>query len=204
MIHGPTDNNQSVVSYYELYMNISLWYTKGHFTHKTESPWAIHFKHSHWWRKRSRSKFASHYAWGTNGVCECKMDVKSTWIPTWHWMDHVSCHLDYFQKTPHGGRLNTKPGHHGTPNVHNRWFILLYHVRGPTWRVFGWGTGHIWLHTTLEDPWPHYMILKVPWDGLWTHLLPIWSLNLRAPFIHLHYFKILDWLIKCTHFKNKK
>ena len=30
-------------------------------------------------------------AWGTNGVCECKMDVKSTWIPTWHQMDHVSC-----------------------------------------------------------------------------------------------------------------
>jgi hypothetical protein len=27
---------------------------------------------------------------GTNGVCECKMDVKSTWIPTWHSMDHAS------------------------------------------------------------------------------------------------------------------
>jgi hypothetical protein len=28
-------------------------------------------------RKRpSRCKFASHYAWGTNGVCECKMGVK--------------------------------------------------------------------------------------------------------------------------------
>ena len=23
-----------------------------------------------------------------------------------------------------------------------------------------WRPGHIWLHTTLEDPWPHYMILK--------------------------------------------
>ena len=28
--------------------------------------------------------------------------------------------------------------------------------------------GHIWLHTTLEDPWPYYMILEVCWDGLWT------------------------------------
>ena len=36
--------------------------------------------HSHWWIRRSRSKIASHYAWETNGVCECKMDVKSTWI----------------------------------------------------------------------------------------------------------------------------
>ena len=23
-------------------------------------------------------------------ISECKMDVKSTWIPTWHQMDHVS------------------------------------------------------------------------------------------------------------------
>ena len=34
--------------------------------------------------------------------------------------------------------------------------------------AFGWGSGHIRLHTTLEDPWPHYMILEVSWDGLWT------------------------------------
>ena len=38
-------------------------YTKGHFTHETESPWPLHFKHSHWWKWRSQSKFAtSHYA----------------------------------------------------------------------------------------------------------------------------------------------
>ena len=28
--------------------------------------------------------------------------------------------------------------------------------------------GHIWLHNTLEDPKPHYMISEVCWDGLWT------------------------------------
>jgi len=64
--------------------------TKGHFTHLTESPWPLHFKHSHWWKSQRRSKFASRYAWGTDGVCECKMDVESTWIPTWHRVDHVS------------------------------------------------------------------------------------------------------------------
>ena len=73
--------------------------TKGHFTHETESPWPLHFKHCHWWKRWSQSKFASHYAWGTNGVCECKMDVKSTWIPTWHQMDHVSWSLGLFSKT---------------------------------------------------------------------------------------------------------
>jgi hypothetical protein len=65
----------------------------GHFTHKTESPWPLLFKHSHWWKRRSWSKFASHYPRGTNGVCECNMDVKSTRIPTWHQMDHVSWSL---------------------------------------------------------------------------------------------------------------
>jgi hypothetical protein len=40
-------------------------------------------------------------------------------------------HLDYFQKTASRGGSNTKQGDHGTPNTHNRWFILFYHVRGP-------------------------------------------------------------------------
>ena len=30
------------------------------------------------------------------------------------------------------------------------------------------GPNHKWLHTTLEDRWPHYMILEVCWDGLCT------------------------------------
>ena len=60
----------------------------------------FHFKHSHWWKRRSRSKFtASHYNCGTNGACECKMDVKSTWILTWHQMDHVLWSLGLFSKT---------------------------------------------------------------------------------------------------------
>ena len=42
---------------------------EGHFSHETESPWPLHFKHSHWWKRWSSSKFAtSHYTWGTNGV----------------------------------------------------------------------------------------------------------------------------------------
>ena len=72
---------------------------KGHFTRETESLWPLlHYKHSHWWRRQSRSKSASHYAWGTNRVCECKMDVKSVGISTWHQMDHVSWSLGVFSK----------------------------------------------------------------------------------------------------------
>ena len=42
-------------------------------------------------------------------------------------------HSDYFQKPPLGGRPNTKPGNHGTPNAHNRRIILFYHVWGSAW-----------------------------------------------------------------------
>ena len=64
-------------------------------------------------------------------------------------------HLDYFQKPPLGGRPNTKPGDHGTPNAHNRWFILFYHVWGPAWIEIHWNS--IWLrarsHTTSHYTW---------------------------------------------------
>ena len=63
--------------------------TEGHFTHEIDSPWPLHFKNSHWWKRQSQSKFASHYAWGTDGVRECTIDVTSIRIPTWHPMDHV-------------------------------------------------------------------------------------------------------------------
>ena len=42
-------------------------------------------------------------------------------------------------------------------------------------KVHGWGPGHIWLHTTLEGLWPHYMVVEVCWDGLWT--LFFWALT---------------------------
>jgi hypothetical protein len=42
-------------------------------------------------------------------------------------------HLEYFRKLVLGGRPNTKPRDHGTSNVHNHWFILVYHVWEPVW-----------------------------------------------------------------------
>ena len=56
-------------------------------------------------------------------------------------------HLDYFQKPPLGGRPNTKHGDHGTPNAHNRWFIVFYHMRGPTWIGSHWNS--MWLRARL-------------------------------------------------------
>ena len=80
-------------------------------------------------------------------------------------MDHV---LDCFQKSPLGGRSNTKPGDHGTLNTHNYWFIPFYHMWGLTWIniieiAFGWGPGHIWVHITL---WGSVSILLDFWRCL--------------------------------------
>ena len=65
-------------------------------------------------------------------VCECEMGVFSL-CGFLHGVEWIMFHghLDYFQKPPLGGRPHTKPGDHGTINVHNYWFILFYHVRRP-------------------------------------------------------------------------
>ena len=113
----------------------------------TESPWPFDFEHSHWWKRRNRSKFASHYAWRTIIVYECKMDVKSTWIPTWHWMDHVSWSLRLFSRTT-SWRSNTWPWDHSTPDAHNRWYFIFHHAWGPAWIKIHWN--NIWLRARLH------------------------------------------------------
>ena len=99
----------------------------------------------------------THYAWGTNGVSECNMDVKSTWISTWHQRIMFHDYFDSIQKSTLGGRPNTNPGDHGTPKSHNHWFIIFHHVRGPVWIGFHWNS--IWLRTQTHmtshyNSWP--------------------------------------------------
>ena len=98
---------------------------------------------------------------------ECKMDGKSTWIPTWHRMDRgfiVAWTISWQSSLE--GRPNTKIGDNGTLNVIKRWFLFCFIMcEDPhEWKfveiVFGWGRGHVWLHTTLEGPWSYYMILE--------------------------------------------
>ena len=61
-------------------------------------------------------------------------------------------HWDSFQKPPLGGRPNTKIRDHGTPNAHNHWYNLFYHVWGLAWIRIHWN--RIWLraqsHFTLH------------------------------------------------------
>jgi hypothetical protein len=108
----------------------------------------VHFKHSHWWKKRSWSKFASHYAWGTNGVYKWMQGGSlhgflygNQWIMFYG-------HFSYLKEPPLGGRSNTNLGDLSTPNTHNCWFVLFYHAWGPMWIGIHWIS--IWLRDRLH------------------------------------------------------
>ena len=150
-------------------------FTKGHFTHETESPWPLHFNHSHWWKRWSRSKFASHYAWGTNGVYMWMQDgwrvyldsymasSGSCFMVTWTIFNNLFLEVGLTQNWDMMA-LQT------FTTVDLFYFVMCEdpHEENFIEIAFGWGRGHIWLHNTLESPWSHYMILDVSWDGLWT------------------------------------
>ena len=107
---------------------------KGHSTHETESPWPPHFKHSRWWERRSRSKFTSHYVWGTVGVCEwqdgCKIHMHSNMA------SNGSCFMLIWivfknRQLEVGMVQNWETIF--TLHAYNRWVNLFYRLWGPTW-----------------------------------------------------------------------
>jgi len=123
---------------------------KGHFTHEIESPWPLHFKHSRWWKRRSRSKFTSCYTWGTNIVCEVYIDSYMAsnglcFMVTWTISQNHLLEV----------RLTQNQGDHGTPNTSRCWFIPFYHMWRPMWINTHWNG--IWLrarsHMTSHYTW---------------------------------------------------
>ena len=102
------------------------------------------------------------------------MDVKRIWILTWHRMDHVSWSLGLFSKINHLLEVGLIQNWETTAlwtftTVDLFYFIMCEDMYEFNEIAFGWGSCHIWLHTRLEDLWPHYyMILEVCWNGLWT------------------------------------
>ena len=93
-------------------------------------------------------------------------------------------HLDYFQKPSLGGWPNTKPGDHGTPNVHNHWFILFYHVWGPAWIEIHWNSIRLRArsHMTSRYTWRSMTtlhefggVLRQPLDTFFWALTISWS-----------------------------
>ena len=160
---------------------MKIW-TEGrsHFTHETECPWPWQFKHSHRWKRWSRSDFCCFTLYMLEGptewLCDCKMDVKSTWLPTR--ASNGSCfmvtwtifntHLLAVGLTQNRGetmalRTLTSVGlfHLSCVRMCMNKKSLEYHmVEGPVTYDFT-----LYL---VEGPWSHYMIMEVHWDGLWT------------------------------------
>ena len=57
-----------------------------------------------------------------------------------HGIEWIMFHgyLDCSLKLSLGGKPDTKPIDHGTPNTHNCFFILFYHMWGPSWIEIRW------------------------------------------------------------------
>ena len=147
----------------------------------------LHFKHSHWWKWAEPVQV--HYF----TLClryQMSEFVNVRWMLSLHGFLHgikwimFHGHLDCFSKPSHGVRPNTKLGDHGTPNAHNCWFIIYYHLWRPTRIKFHWNS--IWLRarehmashytwgsvTTLDD---FGGVLGRPWDNFIWALRNSWS-----------------------------
>ena len=100
--------------------------TWGPLTHETEGPWPLYFKHSRWWKRRSRSKSASHYTRGTKrSMCMqdgCKACMDSYMVSNglcfiFTWTIFKNHFLEVGLTQNHRETM--------TPNAHNCWFIIF-------------------------------------------------------------------------------
>ena len=100
-------------------------------------------------------------------------------------MDHVSWSLGLFLKNyllEVGPTQNQETMALQTLTTINLFYFIMredLHEQKLIEIAFGWGPNHVWLHTTLEDTWPHHMILEVSWEQpldtfFWALAIP-WS-----------------------------
>jgi hypothetical protein len=88
---------------------------QGHFTHDTEGMWPLHFKHSHWWEKQSRSKFAPHYGsmWMQDGCKACKDSYMasngSCFMVTWIIFQNHLLEIGLTKPKDHGTSERSQP-----------------------------------------------------------------------------------------------
>ena len=167
--------------------------SKGHFTHETESPCPLHFKHSHWWKRRMpiqvcfTLRLRDQWSMWMQDGCKVYMDsyiasngscLMVTWIifknhflkvgPTQNW-ETIALSI-----------LTTVD------------LFYFYHVWGPAWIEIHWNSiwlraqSHMdshyiwWSMTTLHDfggvlGWPldtFFWALTVSWSRLLYH---VWS-----------------------------
>ena len=127
--------------------NLCEFVNEGHFTHETESPWPLHFKHAHWWKRWSRSKFDAHYTWGTNGVYMWMQDGWKVYINSYMASNGSCFKLTWTilnnQLSEVG--LTQNMGTMALQTLTTIGLFYVYHVWGPAWREIHWNS--IWLRT---------------------------------------------------------
>ena len=145
--------------------------------HTRLGPWPLHFKHSYWWKRWSRSQFAltlrlrDQWSKGMQDGCEVYMDSYMAsngpcFMVTWTIFKNQLLEV--------GLRCSWEIM--ALQNLIIIDLLCCIICEDPTWIDFHWNSyspraNYIWLHTTLESSWSQYMILKVSRDGLWTRLL---------------------------------
>jgi hypothetical protein len=112
----------------------------------------------------------------TEGVCECKMDGEVYMDSYLHGIEWIgSCFMvTWIVFKNHLLEVGITQNHRETMARRTLTTVGLFYIltcedplnRNSIEIKFGWGPGHIWLHTTFEGMWPHYMILEVSRDGL--------------------------------------
>jgi hypothetical protein len=141
-------------------------FIQGHFTHETECPWPLHFKHSLWWKKAFLRDQRS--MWMQDDGCKVYMDS--------YMASNGSCFMVvWIVFTNHFLEIGLTQNRETMTlwtftNVDLFYFIMCEDSQGYKFNelVFGGGPDYMGLHTTLEGLWPHDTILEVCWDSLWT------------------------------------
>ena len=109
------------------------------------------FKHSHWWKRWSWSKFTSYYAWGTNGVSMWMQDGCDVYVDSYK-ASNGSCFMvtwtifkTHFLDTIHWSL---------TRSVKRSWTKSVFSSNESAWREMATG---------LQS-----RVRSGPQDGLWT------------------------------------
>ena len=149
---------------------VHLYLLEGHFTHETESPWPAHFKHSRSpqgeWHTTSESLGPSLLHATLEGPIK---HVNARWMEGLHGFLHgikwISFMVAWTIFKDHLLEVGLTQNQEIIAFQMLTIVDLFYFITcagGPhEWTfieiAFGWGPRHIWLRTTLEGPWPHYI-----------------------------------------------
>ena len=113
----------------------------------------------------------------TTGVWECRMNVKSRWILTWHRMDYVSRSLGYFQQLGAHGMLTTvdllcSRSHVRTRLNKNHWNSIWLSAQSHMISLYTWGFVTILHNSEGVLDGTFFWALTISWSRL---LACVWS-----------------------------